>query len=375
MATLTFDEISLAEGGEQRLANGFGGFNWLEAGVYNPNGAIAGYVATSGQNVLFIAEAGNSEVDGYEDAARGTPLTITRSDAFNLDSLNISSAFQPGLQVTIRAYADEGGDHVIGQKTITVGLAEQQNVSFNNGLDFGTFLGAHRVEFSANDGNNATLDYFGIDNLSYSDTTIVVLDFDDITLAPGGETPLTNYQGFTFSETGVYRPDGAIAGYTVSTGQNLAFIAEANNNEIAGYESSPAGSPVVITNTSEFSFLGGAFSAAFRPGLEITIRGYSDAAGTQLVAERTITATTGTASEFDFLNGEFAGLHRLEFNANDGNPLTSDYFGFDALTFYVGSSVGPALNTASSFLAVPDPTLTDLLPVHDTSGSGTIGLI
>lgn len=352
MPTLNFDEITLAEGGEQRLANGFGGFNWLQAGVYNPNGAIPGYVATSGQNILFIAEAGTSEIGGYEDAARGTPLTITRSAAFNLESLDISSAFRPGLTVTIRAYADEGGAHVIGQKTVTVGLGEQQDVSFLGGLDFGTFLGAQRVEFSANDGNDATLDYFGIDDLTFSDTNSVVLNFDDIALIAGGETPLANYQGFTFSQTGVYSPDGSIPGYTVASGSNLAFIAEAQNNEVNGY-ANPAGSPVVITNSSQFSFLGGAFSAAFRSGLDITIRGYADEAGTQLVAERTIVVNQGAADQFSFLNGEFAGLLRLEFNANDGNAATSDYFGFDDLSFFVAPPAALPVN-AAAFAFVPE---------------------
>lgn len=349
MPTLNFDEITLAEGGEQRLANGFGGFNWLQAGIYNPDGAIAGYVASSGENVLFIAEAGSSEVGGYEDAVRGTPLTLTRGTAFNLESIDLSSAFRPGLTVTIRAYADEGGAHVIGQRTVTVGVGEQLEVSFLGGLDFGTFLGAQRVEFSANDGDDATLDYFGIDNLAFSDTNTVVLDFDDIALGAGGETPLADYRGFSFSETGVYRPDGAIAGYVTSSGSNLAFIAEAAGNEVAGYDS-PAGSPVVITNASEFSFLGGAFTSAFRAGLEITIRGYADEAGTQLVAERTIVANLGSADQFSFLDGEFAGLHRLEFNANDGNAGTNDYFGFDDLSFFVAPApsapVGAPVATA-----------------------------
>lgn len=368
MPTLNFDDITLAEGGEQPLANGFGGFNWLQAGIYNPDGAIAGYVATSGQNLLFIAEAGNSEIAGYENAARGTPLTMIRADAFTLESLNLSSAFRPGLTVTVRAYADEAGAHVIGQKTVTVGPAEQQNVSFLGALDFGTFLGAQRVEFNANDGNDATFDYFGIDNLTFSDTANVVLNFDDITLTPGGETPLGSYQGFIFSETGVYQPDGAIPGYTTSSGPNLAFIAEANNNEVAGYEGNPAGSPVVITNASQFSFLGGNFSATFRAGLDITIRGYADEAGTQLVSERTITANFGSADQFDFLNGEFSGLHRLEFNANDGNAGTSDYFGFDDLSFFVAPSAGAGLSGAAAFGFGPesvgaDPFLTDLATV------------
>lgn len=352
MPVLNFDQITLAEGDEQRLANGFGGFNWLQAGVYNPNGAIAGYVASSGQNILFVSEAGNFEVPGYEDAARGTPLTMTRSAAFNLESLDISSAFRPGLTVTVRAYADEGGAHVIGQRTVTVGVGEQQNVSFLGGLDFGTFLGAHRVEFSANDGDDSTLDYFGIDNLTFSDTTTVLLDFDDITLAAGGEAPISSYRGFSFSQTGVYSPNGTLPGYTTSSGANLAFIAEANNNEVGGYDNA-AGSPVVITNTSEFSFLGGAFSAAFRSGLEITIRGYADEAGTQLVAERTIVANQGTADQFDFLNGEFAGLHRIEFNANDGNAATNDYFGFDDLSFFVAPPAALPVN-AAAFGVVPE---------------------
>ena len=373
MPVLNFDQITLDEGGEQRLANGFGGFNWLEAGVYNPNGAIPGYVATSGQNVLFIAEAGSSEIGGYEDAARGTPLTITRAAAFNLESLNISSAFQPGLTVTIRAYADEDGAHVIGQRTVVVGLAEQQEVSFLGGLDFGTFLGAHRVEFSANDGNDATLDYFGIDNLSYSDTTSVVLDFDDVTLGSGGEAPITSYRGFNFSETGVYSPNGAIPGYATASGPNLAFIAEANNNEVGGYDN-PAGSPVVITNASEFTFLGGAFSAAFRSGLDITIRGYADEAGTQLVRELHITANTGTADFSAFANGEFAGLHRLEFNANDGNAATNDYFGFDDLSFFVAPPATLPVNAAANIVAPEAFAFDSVATVDLASVSNTIAL-
>ncbi len=358
MATLNFDDITLAEGGEQRLANGFGGFNWLQAGIYNPDGAIAGYVATSGQNVLFIAEAANREVDGYDDAAAGTPLTLTRATAFNLETLNLSSAFQPTLTVTIRAFADEAGTSLIGQKTVVVGSAEQQQVSFLDDLDFGTFLGAQRVEFSGNDGDASTLDYFGIDDLTFSDTTNIVLNFDDITLTPGGELPLADYQGFTFSQTGVYQPDGSVPGYTTASGTNLAFIAEAGNFDVEGYEN-PAGSPVVITNANQFSFLGGSFSAAFRSGVEVTIRGFADAAGTELVSERTIIVNADIAEQFSFLNGEFAGLQRLEFDANDGNASTIDYVGFDNLSF---------------FIAAPAPTVIDPPVVNVAALGGTSGI-
>lgn len=369
MPILNFDDIALGEGAEQRLANGYAGFNWLQAGIYNPNGSLPGYAATSGANVLFIAEANGNEVAGYEDAAPGSALVMSRADAFSLQSLNLSSTFQSALTVTIRAYADEAGGHLIGQKTVTVGLAEQASISLLGGLDFGTFLGAHRVEFNANDGNPGTADYFGIDNLSFVDTPRTVLDFEGFSLAPGGETPLTNYRGFAFLETGVYRPDGGLPGYTTSSGNTIAFIGEANGNEVAGYENVSAGSPVVITNANEFTFLGGNFSAAFRDGLVVTIRGYADAAGTQLVHEAQITARQGSADLFSFLNGEFAGLHRLEFNANDGNAATSDYFGFDDLSFFVADAgpVGPGSPTQLGGFA-------ELLPPADLSAQ-VIGIV
>lgn len=184
--TLTFDSFDLAEGGESRLANGYGGFNWQQAGIYNPNGAIAGYVPSSGQNILFIAEAANNEVAGYEDAAAGSALVMSRETPFTLDTIQLSSAFRDGLTVTIRAYADQAGTILIGEKTVTVDTAAQSLVSFaDDGLDYGTFSGATRIEFNANDNNAGTNDYFGIDNLTYHDTPpTFTLDFDDIALAP-----------------------------------------------------------------------------------------------------------------------------------------------------------------------------------------------
>lgn len=338
--TLTFDSIALAEGGETPLADGYGGFTWQQAGVYNPNGAIPGYVATSGQNVLFIAEALNNEIAGYEDAAAGSALVMTRETAFTLDTINLSSAFREGLVVTVRAYADQAGTILIGEKTVTVSAAAQALVSFADGLDFGTFSGATRVEFNANDNNNGTSDYFGIDNLTYHDTpATVTLDFDDITLAPGAETVLGTYKGFTFTEAGAYHVDGTLPGYTAASGTNIGFIAEANNNEVSGYEGQAAGSPVVITNPDAFDFLGGSFSAASRDGLAFTVRGYSDEAGLNLVAEQTFTVRSGVAQPFSFET--FDGLHRLEFSTNDGNNATNDYAGFDNLLFRAADVAAP----------------------------------
>jgi hypothetical protein len=338
--TLTFDSFVLAEGGESRLANGYGGFNWQQAGIYNPDGAIAGYVASSGQNILFIAEAANNEVAGYEDTAAGSALVMSRETPFTLDTIQLSSAFRNGLTVTIRAYADQAGTVLIGEKTVTVDTAAQSLVSFATGLDFGTFSGATRIEFNANDNNAGTKDYFGIGNLTFHDTpSTVTLDFDDFALAPGAETVLGTYRGFTFSEAGVYRPDGAIPGYAAASGTNIGFIAEANNNEVSGYEGQAAGSPVVITNPDAFDFLGGAFSAAFRNGVAVTIRGYSDADGLNLVAAETIVVQAGSAQPFSFET--FDGLRRLEFSSNDNDLTTNDYVGFDNLLFRAADVAAP----------------------------------
>ena len=338
--TLTFDSLALGEGGETRLANGYGGFDWLQAGVYNPDGAIPGYVASSGQNILFIAEAANNEVGGYEDTAAGSALVMSREQPFTLDTIELSSAFRDGLVVTIRAYADQAGTILICEKTVTVDIAAQGLVSFADGLDFGTFSGATRILFNANDNDAATRDYFGIDNLTFHDTPpTVTLDFDDIVLAPGGETVLGTYQGFTFSQAGAYHVDGGLPGYAAASGTNIGFIAEANNFEIAGYEGQAAGAPVVITNADAFDFLGGAFSAAFRDGVAVTIRGYSDEDGFNLVAEETILVGSSSAQAVSF--DTFDGLQRLEFSTNDGNAATNDYVGFDNLLFRAADVAAP----------------------------------
>lgn len=336
-SVLDFDSVALAEGGEQRLANGFGGFAWSQAGVYNPDGAIPGYVAASGQNIAFIAEAANNEVAGYEDAAAGSALTLTRDAPFSLTSARFTAAFRDDVTITVRAYADQDGTQVIGQKTFTVDRGALDLIDFTAGLDFGSFNGAARVEVNGNDGDAATADYFGLDDLTFTtgtetDRAVTRLGFDDLGLAPGGETPIADgYLGFDWSQIGAYRPDGALPGYATASGDSIAFIAEANNSEVAGYEDAAAGSAAVISRADAFEFVGASFSAAFRDDLDIVIRGYADEAGQELVAEVTITADRGTAQAFTFLDGAFADIRRLEFNANDTNAATSDYFGFDDL--------------------------------------------
>lgn len=332
---LDFEVSGLSGGGERRIDNGYGGFNWVQAGVYQPNGTIPGYVASSGQTIAFIAEANNNQVGGYEDAAPGTALTITRQEGFTLGSAIFSAAFRDGLGITVRAYADEAGQVLVGQTSFTVDRASQSAISF----DAAIFGDIRRVEFDSNDGNAATSDYFGLDDLVFSTTAvasrpITSISFDDLALDAGGEGRIANgYAGFQWSQIGAYRPDGSLPGYTTSSGSNLGFIAEAAGGEVAGYEDAAPGSAAVITRDEAFTFLGGSFSATFRDDLNVVVRGFADTAGTVLVAERTISLDRGVAEALQFLADEFAGIRRLEFDSNDGNGATRDYFGFDDLLF------------------------------------------
>jgi len=332
---LDFENFGLSGGAERRIDNGYGGFNWVQAGVYQPDGSIPGYVASSGQTIAFIAEANNNQVAGYEDAAPGSALTITRQEGFTLGSAVFSAAFRDGLGITVRAYADEAGQVLIGQTSFTVDRASQAGISFDPAL----FGNIRRVEFDSNDGNATTADYFGLDDLVFTSTTltsrpITTISFDDLPLDAGGEARIANgYAGFQWSQIGAYRPDGTLPGYTTSSGSNLGFIAEAAGGEVAGYEDAAAGSAAVITRDDEFTFLGGSFSATFRDDLNVVVRGFADAAGSVLVAERTISLDRGVAEALQFLADEFAGIRRLEFDSNDGNGATRDYFGFDDLLF------------------------------------------
>lgn len=334
-SVITFDDIQLGEGQEARLQQGYAGFNWTQAGAYNPDGAIGGYGASSGQNLAFIAEAGGSEIPGYEDALNGSPFVVTRSTAFNLVSADFSAAFRDDLSITVNVYADEAGATLLGTVTFTADRGVAQTIQFDEAL----FSVARRVEFTANDGDGQTADYFGIDNLTVRDVTPTVLDFDDIALAEGGETAISEIDGFQVSGVGVYNPDGQIAGYQAASGRNTGFLAEANGDEIAGYEDHVAGAAAVLINADGFEFLSGSFSAAFRDDLDVTITAFADVGGQTVLGTAVIRIDQG-AQTVEFIDGgnvqgTFRGATRLEFSSNDGNGATSDYFGFDDLTFLV----------------------------------------
>ena len=151
-----------------------------------------------------------------------------------------------------------------------------------------------------------------------------VLTFDEFGLAAGAEQRLAGtYGGFTWGQTGVYRPSGAL-GYKPASGSNLAFFGEATGHEVAGYEAA-AGSPMVIrlAEGGDFSLLSAAFSSAAASSLKITAQAYDD--GIQ-VGSYVFTAMRGVATQVSFEGqARFSSIDELRFDA-------PNYFGFDNFT-------------------------------------------
>jgi hypothetical protein len=161
---LTFDEFPLAAGAEQPIPNGYGGFDWNEAGVFRPNppAQYGGYAVKSSPNLGFIAEAGGFEIDGYPSPA-GTPSTATAPD-FSFVGAWFSAVYRDGLVVTITAF-DDGV--LVGQKAVTVNTFGPTWVFVDDANDGQRFESIDRIAFSADDHDGTTWDYFGFDDFTY----------------------------------------------------------------------------------------------------------------------------------------------------------------------------------------------------------------
>jgi hypothetical protein len=157
---LTFDETTLAEGAEQPIAAGYGGLAWDQVGIYNPDGTW-GYAVKSESNLAFIAEASTFEVTGYPSPA-GSPMLIQGDMAFV--GAWFSAAQQDNLLVTVKAY-DDGV--LVGQKAFSLNRNGPTWVSFDDPNDGQRFESIDRLELNANDGNDNTWDYFGLDDMTF----------------------------------------------------------------------------------------------------------------------------------------------------------------------------------------------------------------
>lgn len=184
--------------------------------------------------------------------------------------------------------------------------------------------------------------------------TPFTLNFDDLVPASGNEGRIPDgYGGFSWGHAAYHQVDGAIPGYTPTSGQTIAFIAEAHDFEVPGYEDAPRGAPLVMSRAEAFDLLSGDFSAAYRSGLVITAQAYADEAGTQLLGSMTFTADQWVARTVTFDLAVFSGVRRIEFNANDGNDGTSDYFGFDNLTLRDATVAGVPCFVAGTAILTP----------------------
>ena len=157
---LTFDETTLAEGAEQPIPAGYGGLTWDQVGIYNPN-AVYGYAVKSESNLAFIAEASTFEVVGYPSPA-GSPALIEGDMAFV--GAWFSAAQRDDLPITVKAY-DDGV--LVGQQTTLVDRNGPTWVGYDDPNDGQRFESIDRLEINANDGDPATMDYFGLDDMTF----------------------------------------------------------------------------------------------------------------------------------------------------------------------------------------------------------------
>jgi hypothetical protein len=162
-SVLGFDDIDLADGAEQPMPVGYGGFAWDQTGVFNPAvGRYGGYAVKSEPNLAFIAEAADFNVDGYPSPP-GSPITALGSD-YSFVGAWFSATYRDGLVITVTAY-DDGV--MVGRKQITATMGGPTWFAFDDPLDAQRFESIDRLELNANDGDPSTWDYFGMDDFTY----------------------------------------------------------------------------------------------------------------------------------------------------------------------------------------------------------------
>ena len=111
----------------------YGGFVWQETGVYEPNGAIPGYVTGSGSNLAFFGI-------GYDPS--NAPVSAADGQ-FTFLGANFVSAFNAVMPITAEAF-DNGVS--LGTVTFKATAGVPQFVDFSGFANFAdidqiTFLG------------------------------------------------------------------------------------------------------------------------------------------------------------------------------------------------------------------------------------------
>lgn len=282
--------------------------------------AVHGLVARDGDVVVFDLSSGQElQVDtGATGRDLGTAFGALLSPLGNYINFGL------GAQATVNVLRDLS----TGEVTFTP-LVLGQGAFSADGLQY-IYTGA--------DGAISTID---LDPPPGPLLVTTTLDFEGFALAASDETKLEGYGGFTWSQaavvdvgpTSIWR-DGS--GYTASSGDQIGFIAEAGGFEVAGYEPA-AGTALSFTSATAFNLVSASFAAAFRDGVIVTVRAFADEAGTEEIGSKSFAIDRDVLSLIRFddaeVTGSFADARRIEFASNDGDSSTSDYFGFDDLTF------------------------------------------
>jgi hypothetical protein len=208
-------------------------------------------------------------------------------------------------------------------------------------LDFneGGPLTLTAISFAGQDSTLVRTDNAQVHGVILQGVIGLTVDFDDIPLSDGEEVKIADgYMGFDWTQAGIYNPDPdgplAFLNYEAASDPNFGFIAEANNFEVLGHDDpgETAGAPVVITRATDFDFLGADFTPSGREGMQVTVEGWDDGV---LRFSKTVTLGTIDPDSTTFASFDFTSIDELRLSANDGDPATNDYFGFDNLLFLV----------------------------------------
>ncbi|MBU6394531.1 MAG: cadherin-like domain-containing protein [Sphingomonadales bacterium] len=160
--TLNADDFAVFTEASREVVDGYHGFQWDHVAINNNtySGPI-GYSPTSGTQSFINLEGVGGESTIARESAAGTPASLSRETPFTPISANFASGWRDYQTLTIKAYDDTAGTHLIGTQTVKLGILGR-----NIHVDFDpTLHDARLLTFSVDDGDPKTADNFGFDDL------------------------------------------------------------------------------------------------------------------------------------------------------------------------------------------------------------------
>lgn len=157
-STISFDDVTLADGAEQPLLSA-GGFIFTQTGLHNPAGGVpySAYAPRSGANLAFFAEAEGNEETGYPGTA-GDPMTISRQDGSLFRPLQMWMSSEDSSPVSVTIIAYDANNTQIG--TLTV-LVQPGGAGGPTLVDLSSLGNVYQLSLDAPR-------FFGLDDFSYA---------------------------------------------------------------------------------------------------------------------------------------------------------------------------------------------------------------